>query len=160
MNKKAQMKMMENIAIMIIFFLLVALGLIFYSKLGGHSAQQNIEKFAQQNAVKLAQVVSSLPEVRCSEENVPVSDCYDLLRLDMASQNTFPNNNRYYFETLGYSKISVEQIYPPIPLPIEVYDNVPTNRNYNYIPIFIPITLYNATINQFHFGVLEVGLYD
>jgi len=155
--------MMENIAIMVIFFLLIALGFIFYSKLGGHSAQQNIEKYAQQNAVKLAQVVASLPEVRCSEENVPVSDCYDLLRLNIASSETFPDNYGYYFEILGYSRIAVKPIYPEPDDPnyeILVYNNEPTNRQFSYIPIFIPITLYNATTNLFSFGVLEAGLYD
>ncbi|HIH42258.1 TPA: hypothetical protein HA246_01300 [Candidatus Woesearchaeota archaeon] len=165
-NRKAQMKMMENVAIMIIFFMLLTLGFIFYGKIGGHSAKQDIEKFAQQRAVKLAKIVAALPEVRCSEENVPVQDCYDLLRVESA-KTLIENNYQYYLEILGYSRVAIEEKYPGNATLI-IYDNQPDINavsnieeiRFSYIPIYIPITLFNATINQYSFGVLEVGTYD
>lgn len=167
-SRKAQMKMMENVAVMIIFFMLLSLGFIFYGKIGGHSAKQDIEKYVQQQAVKLAKVVAALPEVRCSEENVPVQDCFDLLRVEETALKTKDlNTQRYYFEILGYSRVAIEEKYPGNGI-IEVYDNQPNlaqaasieEITFNYIPIYIPITLFNATTNQYSFGVLEVGTYD
>ncbi len=167
-NRKAQMKMMENVAVMIIFFMLLMLGFIFYGKIGGASVKQDIEKYTQQQAVKLAKVVAALPEVRCSEENVPVQDCFDLLRVEAASSRIKDSaNERYYFEILGYSRVAIEEKYPGNGS-IEVYDIQPNLTNaanieeitFNYIPIYIPITLFNATVNQYSFGVLEVGIYN
>ncbi|MBS3159006.1 hypothetical protein J4206_06995 [Candidatus Woesearchaeota archaeon] len=152
-SRKAQMKMMENVAVMIIFFMLLSL---------------DIEKYVQQQAVKLAKVVAALPEVRCSEENVPVQDCFDLLRVEETALKTKDlNTQRYYFEILGYSRVAIEEKYPGNGI-IEVYDNQPNlaqaasieEITFNYIPIYIPITLFNATTNQYSFGVLEVGTYD
>ncbi|MBI2136593.1 hypothetical protein HYU06_05985 [Candidatus Woesearchaeota archaeon] len=167
-SRKAQMKMMENVAVMIIFFMLLGLGFIFYGKIGGHGAKQDIEKYVQLQAVKLAKVVAALPEVRCSEENVPVQDCFDLLRVEeAASKIKDTTNERYYFEILGYSRVAIEEKYPGNGS-IIVYDNQPDINptsdleeiKFSYIPIYIPITLFNATINQYSFGVLEVGTYD
>ena len=105
--------MMENIGIMFVFFILIALGFIFYARIGGHSAVQEQEKFYQQRAVKLAQLVSSLPEVRCSEDNVPVADCFDILRVD-AMRETLNTDEakRYYLDILSFSTVKVNEIYP------------------------------------------------
>jgi len=110
-NKKAQIQMGESIAILFIFFILVVFGFVFYMNIMKGSAKIEIEENIQLKAIGIAQEVSFLPELQCSEENVRVEDCIDLMKLDAASK-LLKDNSIYYYDIFEFSKIWVEEVFP------------------------------------------------
>ncbi len=79
--KKAQLKMMETIAIMIVFFILLALGFGFWYKMTKASAVQEEEKLSALKIVQITQRAIFLPELQCSEKNVIRDSCFDKIKL-------------------------------------------------------------------------------
>lgn len=157
MKKKAQIKMGENMVILFIFFLLIGLAFIFYGKFSRQSTEIESYKSKSLKAIKVSELVSFFPEVRCSEENIPISNCFDLLRLE-AAENTIQDNERYYLGILSFSKIAIEQIYPDSKT-IILYDRKPAGK-FGEIPTRIPITIYNPLLDSYTMGILNVVLYD
>ncbi|MFC1800527.1 hypothetical protein ACFLYT_00560 [Nanoarchaeota archaeon] len=157
MKKKAQIKMGENMVILFIFFLLVGMAFIFYGKFSKQNIEIEAYKYDALKAIKVSELVASLPEVRCSEENIPISGCFDLLRVEAANQ-TIHDNQRYYLGILSFSKISIEQIYPE-PKQVVLYDRKPSGK-FGKTPTPIPISIYNSLSDTYTMGILNVELYD
>lgn len=150
------MQMMETIAVLFIFFIMIAFGFIFYASFMKGSVEITKREYFELKAVELAEVVSTLPELHCSEENIEESSCIDLLKLDGAS-SVMLSNRILYFDILGFSNITVEQIYP-VPRTYYIYSNVP--REYqNKLPSYVPISLKNPIDRSYGFGVMSIVLY-
>jgi hypothetical protein len=156
-NKKAQIQMGESIAILFIFFILVVFGFVFYMNIMKGSAKIEIEENIQLKAIGIAQEVSFLPELQCSEENVRVEDCIDLMKLDAASK-LLKDNSIYYYDIFEFSKIWVEEVFPNEGTKWDLYNSTPTTYR-NRISTFIPISLFNPTSKKYNFGVLAVEVY-
>ena len=110
-SKKAQMKMGENIAVLFVFFLIIAFGMIFYMRVLKHTSQtRDIENFELQS-IKIAQLVNFLPELQCSSDNIVKDACIDLYKLQ-AFKDIVNKNQDYYYNLFKFSKIEVDEIYP------------------------------------------------
>ena len=157
-NKKSQIKKFENITVFIIFFVLIGFGLIFYSRIQGQSFQEKQEENFELKAIQTAQLVSFLPEIQCSSDGIIINDCFDILKIEALNYvNTGEIRNEYYFDTFGYSEISINQIYPP-GVNWNIYERSLTNSEAKS-SIQIPISLYNASSRRYNFGVLNVAVY-
>ena len=155
-TKKAQIQMGESIAILFIFFILVVFGFVFYMNIMGGSAKIQKEENIQLKAIGTAQKISFLPELQCSEENVRVDDCIDILKLEAAS-GLLEDNNIYYYDIFEFSTIWVEEIFPETNK-WPIYNNtLPEYKN--KISTFIPISLFNPTSKKYDFGILAVEVY-
>ena len=155
-NKNAQIQMMETIAVLFIFFILVVMGFVFYAKILKGNLELQKEESVQLNAIEVAQRASSLPELQCSEDNIVSDNCIDLLKLEAAS-GIIQQNDVYYYDRLLFSKITVNEIYPDdnewnlYSRPLEDFSNKITTS--------IPISLFNPIQNKNAFGIMTVELF-
>lgn len=161
-TKKAQIKMFETIAVLLIFFVLIGLGLIFYVQVYSGSIEKTGEEYFELKAIQTAQLVSFLPELQCTSPtamNIVEDNCFDLLKVNALTEiieNDPKLRNEYYYDLFGSSKISIEQIYPS-EMNWEIYNKSSNKKSKSSIKI--PILLYNATSNRNNFGVLNIDVY-
>lgn len=157
--KKSQIQIGENIAIIFIFILLVIGALVFYTRMQRADFEVKKEEDSDKEFVQIAQKVSFLPELRCSNENVPVENCFDLLKL-VKFIDLVDKNYLYYENDLKNSKITLEKIFPEPHRNWTLYDN-PGDKE-SAIPAFIPVSIFDPTqgaLGSHYLGVLIVQVY-
>jgi len=155
-NKKSQIQMMETIAVLFIFFILVLIGFVFYAQVLKSNIDVEKEESIQLNAISIAQRVSFLPELQCSEENIASDNCIDLLKLDAASK-IMQENEIYYYDRLLFSKVTVNEIYPN-PRQWTLYDRGLNNFS-NKLTTNIPISILDPINKKNSFGLMTVELF-
>lgn len=162
MLRKAQIQIGETIAVLFVFFILIAIGFIFYAKIIKGNIESEKEEFSQLKSIGIAQRVMFLPELQCSEDNIIRDNCIDVLKLE-STQNVMSAsaNQLYYYDLLEISDVDVIQIYPT-PKKWSIY-----SRKREYLdsqrirdaPQFVtnvPISLYDPTTKIFGFGILII----
>ena len=150
-NKKAQIQIFETIAVLVVFFILLGIGFIFYTKVIKSNIESDTAEISQSKSVSIAQRVMFLPEIQCSEDNVPKEDCIDTLKLDSAiSVINKPENSLYYYDLFEFSDISIKEIYPSSGVAIQLYSKITTDYK-NKFQTNAPVTLYDpkTKINKF-----------
>ena len=161
-KKNAQIQMLETIAVLFIFFILIAIGLVFYSNVLRNNIQLQKEESVQLNAIEVAQRASSLPELQCSEDNIVSDNCIDILKLD-AAPSIIQDNEIHYYDRLLFSKITVQEIYPNYEDctrdECKILYNRPLDEFSNKIVTNIPISLFDPVKNTNSFGVMTVELF-
>lgn len=153
MKKKAQIQMAETIAVLFVFFILVVIGFIFYVKVIKGNIELEKEELSQLKSIGIAQRVMYLPEVQCSEDNIIIDNCIDVLKLDSA-QKLMAENEIYYYDLLEFSDISIAQIYPG-----SAKWNIYSRKTSDFKSKFstnVPISLYNPNTRKHGFGVLTI----
>ena len=156
MQKKSQIQMLETIAVLFIFFVLIMVGFVFYANIREENLATQTEKTRQLLAIEVAERASNLPELQCSEENIVDPNCIDLIKLEVAT-DIMKENVVHYHDRLMFSRITVSSIYP-LPQEWTLYDR--PNENYeNKIDTFIPISLLDPISNKNSFGVMRVELF-
>ncbi|MBT7903483.1 hypothetical protein HN587_06490 [Candidatus Woesearchaeota archaeon] len=154
-NNKAQVQMGETMAILFIFFILLAVGAMIYMNMQRTTFQREMAERFELQAVELAQTISFLPEIQCTEKNVVEPGCFDLFKI-IALENVSkdPKNSAFYSRQLGTSLILIKQIYPFSAQWI-VFNNTP--EKFSDSSVFqIPISIFDASQDASTFGVLEV----
>jgi len=168
--KKAQIKMGETMAILLVFFILLGLGLIFYGAVQQTSIKESGREAFQRESVKIALKTTFLPELQCSKKNFATENCMDLYKLAALSSVINPGSPNYdpdlflfYQRDFGDSVITVQEIFPSLGETYTLYKNEPPNiEDYDSIPTFIPISIRNPTKSlgsQYVFGVLNVTVF-
>ena len=145
--------MMETIAIMLIFFVIIVIGFTFYIRTSGFSQGQKIAKVQELESIKVSQAISFLPELQCSSKNIIKDNCFDMYKLS-AFMN-LPDKNNVYYPFFYYSNITVREIYPSTK-EWNIYNRTRSGSSYKTL---IPILLYNATERTNSFGILEIKYY-
>ncbi|MEK6963978.1 MAG: hypothetical protein AABX70_06110 [Nanoarchaeota archaeon] len=165
-TRKGQIEIGETIVVIFILMILIVFGLVFYYQFQSTSFQQTKQRFGGLKTVELAQVVSNMPELQCSNLKVAEVSCIDEVKAkQFANYLATPGNKAffYYREILGTSKIRVRIVYPVDPASppeanlIVVYDNSKGYKNAE--PTFIPINLYNPIQKTYQFALLEATRY-
>lgn len=162
------MHITETIAVLFIFFVLVAFGLIFYSKYQEYSLKEEQEKIIISRAIRTTSKVLFLPELQCSKgEAEPEDNCIDLMKMRQV-ENVFKKHKiDYYYNIFGYSRITVNQLYPLFGK-WTIYDQPkPTNsstESSGYEATFFTITLKDESVGgekiRYGYGYIEVGVYS
>ena len=149
----------ESIAVLIIFFIIVVIGFVFYMNVLNASSEIEKEENLQLKAIEIAQMASFLPELQCSQDNVRRENCIDLLKLEAAEGLIRKNNiyHMYYNDIFESSNISIEQKFPTNKRWI-LYENIPENYT-NKISTFIPISIFDEKNEQYNFAILSVKVY-
>jgi hypothetical protein len=157
--KKGQMQMGESIAIMIIFFIFISFGMIFYMRIMESGTDTQRMENLQLRVVQVAQRASFLPELQCSEENVRKDNCIDLLKVGPAAEE-IENDRLHYYDSFGFSKIVIREVFPEQKQWV-IYNNTPTDYKgkMDKKVTFIPIALSNYTQRKYYFGVMEVEVF-
>lgn len=166
MRKKSQIQMGETIAVLIIFFILIVIGFIFFTRVIKGSIEIEREESRQLKAVEIAQRASFLPEIQCSEENIVTDNCIDILKLKAATEGTptsiIEDNEIFYFDSLQFSDISIKEVYPGTnpDSPWSLYNKSLGEGNYtSKISTNIPIALFDPRGKNYSFGVMKVDTY-
>lgn len=155
---KAQVKMFETVAILIVFFFLLIFGVSFYTLMQKSGIEKEAEKNIQLKSITIAQKTAYLPELDCAIVGIQIDNCFDVHKVLAFKEVLNDQSNMFaYFPVLEYSKIHIESIYPNDKINITIYDQ--TGNRTRKIPTFYPVVLYNATSNAFNFAVLEVSVY-
>lgn len=157
-NKKAQLKMFETIAVLLVFFFLLGISAIFYSYITKSTAQQEATKQTEHYATQIAQKAFFMPELACTLAEVTQPNCFDVYKIQAFTQNQETN---YYYTIFGQSKITVTLLWPE-------REQQPTWTLYDWMPPTItgsinsysPVILQNSTNNKNYFGIIEVTAYS
>ena len=105
--------MMETIAVLFIFFILVALGIAFYSHYQEIIFKEKEEAMLKARAMDVTAKVLFLPELACSRgEAEIISNCVDELKINVAMEAFRNHLSEYYFDLFSYAKIMVTEVYP------------------------------------------------
>lgn len=151
----------ENIAIIFIFILLVVGALVFYSRVQRADFEVKHEEDQDKEFVQISQKMSFLPEIRCSQENVPIENCIDLTKLDKFTDMVATSQGYLYYENdLKTSTITLEQIFPDTGDKWLLYNN--TGDKSSSVPAYIPISIFNpkeGSLGEYYLGVLIVGVW-
>ncbi|MBS3113131.1 hypothetical protein J4418_03545 [Candidatus Woesearchaeota archaeon] len=158
MNKKAQLKMVENIGVLVIFLVLIVIVIIFFMAFQSGSIEEQVSEFKTRNAVQLATKIALLPEFQCRRNNVLEDHCIDILRMNSARLIMSDTANEdYYFRILGYSTIKTQSIYPEM-FGVTLYNKVKPLFS-NNDTFSIPISIYDPINKIYNYGILEVNVY-
>jgi len=95
--KKAQIKMGENIAVLLVFTVLLVLGIVFYVQYKRGAIKDELREQRIKTGIEIAQRIAYLPEVQCSEDGIQRENCYDKAKILGASKVMKENQNFYYY---------------------------------------------------------------
>ena len=153
MDKKSQIQIGETVAVLFVFFLLIIIGFVFYVNVIKSNIELEKEELSQLRSVGVAQRIMFLPEIQCSEDNIIIDNCVDILKLDFA-QNIMRENEVYYYDLLEFSYVKISQIYPA-----EANWSIYSRKTEDFKNKFstnVPISLYDPTTRKHGFGVLTI----
>lgn len=153
MDKKSQIQIGETIAVLFIFFILIIIGFIFYVKIIKGNIELEKEEMQQLKSVGIAQSIIFLPEVQCSEDNIIIDNCIDILKLTSA-ESIMNENELYYYDMLGFSDVTIRQIYPD-----EAKWSIYSRKTQSFRNKFVtnvPLSLYDPITRKHSFGVLTI----
>lgn len=160
--------MIETVMVLVVFFFLLAGGLVMYKAFSDRSAEVRAQEYLELRALRLAQVAASLPELQCSSDNIIEDDCVDVVKAesmsDMIAEN--PTAPLFYYDTFMMANITVEQVYPEEGSFV-IYSYKPENFTQSEV-IILPITVYDPAAGRgmclsltgaCNFGVIRVEAY-
>jgi hypothetical protein len=172
---KAQIKMMETIAVLLVFFFLFAFGIQLYGSTQVSELKRMQSQFLESNAQKLADSVSGSAFLRCSEVGIDKGNCIDKYKLQAIieiiksagdDQSPTHDTDKDAYDKLvqyfGRSTIEIEYIYP-VPAsdskPVVIYDVKPAVFSAAK-PVPIPVVVFNPITRAQDLAILWVTSYD
>ena len=157
-GKKAQIQMFESVAILVVFFFLVAFGATIWYGAQKTSFAHDLAQTLEDNALAIVLRASHAPELDCSLLGVQRQECIDITKAAQFANITQQEQARLsYFELFGFSTIVLNQMYPGN-LSIRLYSNSLPNAT-DIHAAYLPILIENPSQNTFSFGILEVHTY-
>ena len=166
MNKKAQVKMFENVGVMVVFFFLIVIGAIMYTRYQNVAFEAELNALLDANAFQISQKTFHLPELDCLFGGVRIQGCIDKIKLEkFVEKLKEPSFKTKYYETFGYSEVTLKQILPSEEFTI-VYNLTPPKFSQK-IKRFTPILVFDVNkegacaslTGQCAFATLEVNYY-
>ena len=175
-SKRAQIQLFETIAVLLVFFFIMSFGLVFYFYVARQGVMAEHTRTLELQAITTAQKVSALPELDCIQVGVHVEKCFDLMK--MTSFQSYTESGKKgrdeYFDTLGYSSLTLKKILTNTGGDELIYDNPPLQAsktadprlyeslksNLTFQKTFLPINTYDPVSQTYGFGILEVKSYE
>ena len=173
-ERRAQLKMLETVGILLAFFFLFGIGMKFYGTYQLRGLEQAKNEFTTLDAVKLTNQVVASSLLRCSEDSIDQGQCIDeykvrsLIYLFNASNDNLPNIVAYrnsVIEQLGQARLVLHYLYPAVDLNVDaenvtLYDVLPplTNQTQVFVaqlPVFVSDKIKQKNV----LAMLEVTLY-
>lgn len=156
-SNKAQIKMFETIAVIVVFFFILVIGLIYYSGVQNREIKKMQEEDKELRAIEIMKIATYLPELQCSMDNVLTANCIDLAKLEN-SEIHFSQNRLYYTNIFSFGNITVRQIYPEDKEYNLYFSNRPSARDRTTSNI--PILIYDSINRRNYAGILIVEQYQ
>ncbi len=155
MFKRAQIQIGETVAVLLVFFILVIIGIVFYANFIKRDVSIQKEKSSEIKSISIAQRIMFLPELQCSDDNVITDNCIDKLKLDSA-EIIMRKNQIYYYDMFEFSEVNITQIYPPASGPPKTLYSRKIEDFSNKFVTNVPISLYDPNTRRHGFGVLTI----
>lgn len=159
--KKAQIKLMESVGIMIVFFFLLIMGMVFYSKLARIGIEQKRQENFDRLSMNTALLVSYMPELQCNAGDIGEGNqnCVDYEKVRAFSTTIDKNakENYYYYNLFQFATVSFEQIYPE-EKNTTIYDKqLPDFKT--KVNTIVPVSVYYPTERRMGYGLLSIDTY-
>lgn len=161
MKKKAQIKMFETVAVLVVFFFLIGISLTFYFVFQKAESEIVAEKEFQRRAMETVQRMATIPELDCVRTGIQIENCFDALKVAAFSETMQEGAEQAqldYFPVFGFSTISIQQLYPVEEEPVILYDNALEDTGFDMTQV--PVLLFQPVDNAFQFALLEVRTYE
>ena len=157
------MQMGETIAVLVVFFFLLVIGLVFYVNIATTKVEESKYKNTELEAVNVMKRALSLPELQCSHNNIVDEACVDKYKLNATAElMQSPSIKGAYFDLFGTSTITIIQIYPvpttPFESPVLLYDYKLETYS-SRLNTSTPISIYNPLTKTHAFGIVETITY-
>jgi len=124
-SKKAQVGMIETIMVLVIFFIILVIGIFYYSTFRAHEIEKIGKTLSSQQQEILLASITSMPEFACEDKN-----CIDATKL-IATKTIIEKNPEYYGSLFKFKTIKVEILYPE-PLEKDKECNKVAHNQQNY----------------------------
>lgn len=158
--KRAQIQSGESIAVIIIVFIMIVVGIAFFYGNRTNEIQDQAERAKSLDAVAVALRVQALNEVKCIRSSSTTNTCLDYERVKAMSEilsNEFGEEYAYYYNIFRDSRITIRTVYPEEE-EIIMYDY---NGNKNSSStVFMPISVLDPVTENSFLGVLEVKTFS
>ena len=152
---KAQIQIGETIAVLSVFFILIAIGFLFYGKAIKSNLQLDSQEAQELESIAIAQRVMFMPELQCSEDVVTeITNCIDELKLKSA-KGIIKDHYLAYFDLFGFSEINASEIYPDETKKFVIY-SARTDSFKNKFVTKVPVSIYNPITRINSFGILTI----
>ncbi|PIN79538.1 hypothetical protein COV16_03595 [Candidatus Woesearchaeota archaeon CG10_big_fil_rev_8_21_14_0_10_34_8] len=157
--KKAQLKTGETIIVLIIFFILLAGGMVFYAKIQTYTSVKKVEEVQELNAIAIEQRIRHMSEISCTIDGSVIFDCYDIMKVE-ALQETIEDYKSYYGTVIfPNSRVVITSVYPDNE-EVVLYDYGYSDESVAVEPFRTPVTLYNPRDDTYNFGYITIGVYS
>ncbi|MFW6013862.1 MAG: hypothetical protein ACOCQG_01695 [Candidatus Nanoarchaeia archaeon] len=158
MLKKSQMKMLETIMVLMIFFILLVFGLVFYAKFSQTSADETRRESLVMHGMDATERFQYSPEVLCSRGSVGSdTNCFDLLKLE-GFKEVADEKKGQYSKYYPNNLIEVNIIYPEEESFI-LFNNTDENARTKE-PSFIPAVFFDPVEDERSFGYLRFEVWS
>ena len=156
---RAQIKMGETIAILVIFFFLVVFGFSFYVSIQESSFEKQKRMNVELSVIEIYQRAKFMTEFQCSFKDIQIDNCYDMYKLRAFELiiDKEEGVKDYYINIFGTSEINIVEIYPGTARYL-IYNNSISDFKYREV-IPLPISIYNPDSKTFSFGLLNITMY-
>jgi len=157
--------MTETIGILVVFFILILFGVIFYAQYQKSAIREQQDIATGKRAVATSLKAFYLPELRCTKGfDEAFIACVDIHKLNIF-QNKINENYNFYANIFGKSYISLYNVIENNT--IEIYNGTPSVWT-KKIPIRFPVLIYDAiepgtckdVSGRCDFSVLSVDIYE
>ncbi|MEM2115830.1 MAG: hypothetical protein QXD62_02920 [Candidatus Woesearchaeota archaeon] len=162
-RKKGQIHILESVAIILFFIVILGLFFIFYSRL----QVQKVEEKKHEDAVKILfdkfKILTSLDELKCTLIGVERKTCLDLVKIEQFSNSINSSDfvRSYYSSIFGSSSINITIIYSVdesyLNKSIILYDLKTTTKNSLFFEY--PVSIYNPYRKKTYFGLVKYTYY-
>ena len=154
--------MTESVAVLVIFFILLAIGLIFYGNIQRTQVGQEHEEILDKSAVELAQEFTALPELQCTVDGIVQENCFDMYKA-MAFSQQIQDEAFFlpYRRQFGNTKATLAIKYP-FEEDIILYDTS-IEQARTSISTYLPMQILNSSVGTdkiFAFGYLNITIYN
>ena len=167
--RRGELGMIEAVMVLVVFFFLLAVGLMVYNGLAGRGAVQRSQEALELRGLRIARLAMTFPELQCSVSNVIQENCVDQLKASAMSSllSSDSRARQYYYDTFQEARIRVRQVYPTEEVFV-IYEREPAEYRRSeatYLPVIVYdplssggtcLTLHGAC----HFGTLIVEVYQ
>ena len=154
-KKQAQMKMLETVAVIIIFFFLVSFGFNFYAKIKMGSIAKENAYFRELNFIEKTNTIYYMPEIECPP-SIEEVNCFDRIKLEAAT-NVIKNNFVDYAEKYGYMNITVDDVSSGESW--NIYSRVKNDTKTSKMSFRTPVKIYDPISKDNSFGIVIIEYY-
>ena len=158
LSKKSQIKMFENVGVMIVFFFLLSFGLIFYTRYQKYSINSEIREGNVKNMIQTSRRIFYMPEIQCSQS--ASDNCIDIYKFKaFVSVMGDELAKKYYYNIFEKSVVSLETIYPEQSVDVLYKDIIPLKNRPRIVKTIVPVPVYDPIKKINGYGVLNVTVY-